>query len=192
MHRFKNNEKSCEKIPHLEKEIATSVNLSQNIEKKIDNELLVFAREQKEKSASIDKNIHALITFLSTKHTDMQGGFFIAKSPIQLTDSGIEILKATGGDRYVEGNLQYLISEMEKETYKSALDVQTFARTLLIKEIDSDQFTSIKNYIFQHPTYKIKEEQIPIDIGIVTSIIAIYLRDKYFEKHPALRDVDPS
>ena len=158
-HRFQKTEKECDKI-----------------ESKIAPTLL-----------SLDKSIHALITFLTTKHTDLQIGLFQAQSPIQLTPIGTEILEAIGGKKYVDNNLPYLISEMEKETFKSGLDVEVFSQSLLVREINSDAFTPIKNYIFNNPIYKKDAVVAQLNLGTVTHIIGIYLRDKYFDKHPALK-----
>lgn len=190
LERFKKVEKTCDKkIPDLENKIDIGVNLSSIIEHKIDAQTEA-AHDLNLKLIGLSKNINTLVTFLTVKHTDLQSGLFQSFSPIQLTVDGIAVLNKSGGQNYVENHLTTLIQEMEKQDFKSALDVQNFATSLIIKEFDSDDFIHVRNYIFQNPVYRIKEKEIPINSPTMNQLIGIYLRDKYFDKHPELKDKD--
>lgn len=135
----------------------------------------------------LDKSAHALITFLTTKHPDLKLDLLIkTNSPVQLTDLGSEILLAIGGKKYIDENTIYLINELSKESIKSALDVENYARIVLIREYSKDSFTPIKNYIYQNPEYKSGDKSYPLDLATISNLMGIYLRDKYFEVHPEL------
>lgn len=181
--RFKKAEKSCEKIPDLENRVAHGVSLSQSIEKKIDL--------QAEKFAAMSNNIVSLITFLTTKHTDLQSGLFQSHSPIQLTPTGLDVLTKSGGKTYVEAHLGDLMKEMDQQSFKSALDVQNFATALIVSHFNSDDFITIRNYIFQNPVYRTEGmEDISIQPSTIHQIMGIFLRDRYFDKYPALKNVE--
>ena len=189
--RFKKVEKTCDsKIPELQSKLEIGVNLSGVIENKIDNHFET-TKELNTKLLALSKNINVLVTFLTVKHTDLQSGLFQSFSPIQLTELGLEILNTSGGKSYIESHLDALLKEMENQEFKSALDVQSFATSLILKEFDSDDFIHIRNYIFQNPVYRPEgKSDIAINSPVMNQIIGIYLRDKYFEKHPELKDKD--
>ena len=105
---------------------------------------------------------------------------------MQLTDLGNEILNAIGGKKYIDDNAASLIQKLSKETIKSALDVENYAKVILIQEYNSDAFTAIKNYIYQNPVYKKDALNVSLDVATISNIMGLYLRDKYFEIHPEL------
>jgi hypothetical protein len=51
---------------------------------------------------------------------------FLGKSPIELTDVAVNILNEMGGKTYVDNNLVVLLDAMEKQDFKSGLDVQNY------------------------------------------------------------------
>ncbi|MDI9357789.1 MAG: hypothetical protein QM528_02450 [Phycisphaerales bacterium] len=139
--------------------------------------------------ANLSASFNSLVAYLSGKDNTMNVSIFVSKSPMELTPIGTEILELTGGKKYIDTNLPYLISEMEKEIFKSGLDVEIFSKNLLIREINSDGFTPIKNYIFNNPVYKKDDITVSLNLDIVIQIIGIYLRNQYFVKYPQLTRV---
>lgn len=177
--RFSHVEMACKEIP----EIKSNVHLSSALEYKIDQQTVTVQ--------SLTTSIAQLITFLSTKHSDLSSALFRANSPIQLTETGIEVLEKSGGKKYLEDHLPDLISKMENEAFKSGLDVQNFALSLIMREFSSDDFVTIRNYIFQNPNFTAADgQEIPLGATIVQQVISIMLRDKYFDKHPELKNTD--
>lgn len=156
--------------------------------KKIEGQIVPRLASIDKSVASIDKSTHALITFLTTKHPDMNIDLFKAHSPIQLTDLGSEILDKIGGKIYIDNNSEYLLNKLAKEPIKSALDVENYSRILLLQEYNTDAFTPIKNYIYQNPVYKNGSAEVTLDTATISNVMGIYLRDKYFEKHPELKN----
>ncbi len=199
-HRLQKTETECGKIETVL--IPALIIITQKIQsnevsiEKLNRQMEVINRQMEainrhieiiyEKIESIQNNFFVLIAFLATKHDDFPFDLLKSKSPFQLSDLGIEVLEAIGGKKYVDDNLSYLLAMMEKETFKSALDVEIFSKTILIKELTSDGFTPIKNYLFNNPYYEKEERKIRLSLESAIHLIGIYLRDKYFEKHPAL------
>ncbi len=167
-HRFKKTEEDCNKIAGLTKDvhsIRTDIN-------------------------RISSSIEKLFVFLNDKHDNFDSRLFRSQSPIQLTPAGSDLLSKFGGDIYIENSLNRLITLMEVQNFKSALDVQNHARVLLSDEVEKEDFVKIKNYIFNNPVYKYDDKDIQLNLLTIISVMSIYLRDKYFEKHPELREVE--
>ncbi len=144
----------------------------------------------KDQLTKISNSIDKLFVFLNQQHQNFSVELFVSKSPIQLTEFGEKVLVGFGGKSYIDTNLDALVKEMEKEDFKSALDVQNFAQSILFSKTQSDQFTPIKNFIFNNPKYVIGESNIELTLPLVLNLMSIYLRNKYFDIYPALKDVE--
>lgn len=141
--------------------------------------------------SKISADLGKLFVYLSSSSKDFPKDFFVSNSPIQLNTVGIELLEVTGGKKFIDDTLTDLIKTLhENNEFKSALDVQNAAVSLLYSFTDLDGFTPIKNYIFNNPVYKSGESEFTFTISIAINIMAIYLRDKYFELYPELKDVE--
>ncbi|BDQ11693.1 hypothetical protein [Sediminibacterium sp. TEGAF015] len=144
---------------------------------------------------TLNGSFNSLIVYLKSKDGKMETSLFISKSPIQLTELGKKILVTIGGEDFVNKNLNELITNMDAEGIKTALDCQTFAPIVISKISNHASFNKIKDYAFKNPYYKEKLEDgqeitIPLDMGTISNIMGIYLRDKYLERHPELNPAD--
>jgi len=171
-----------------------------NIFKKVENKYDTFSDEVKNifkkvddkndtLSEEVDKlyfNVSSIIGYLVSKDKDIDRSVFEHKSQIRLSALGKEALEITGSIKYADENLDYLLSRMEDMDIKSPLDVESIALTIILHESNSDEFVPIKNYIFQNPKYK----KINLNLPTITRGLGIYLRDKYFERYPAMIDVE--
>lgn len=136
---------------------------------------------------TIITQLSKVTTYLSTKF-DAHNQLFQVNSPKELTSLGVDILDKIGGKKYIDNNISSLIATMEKQDFKSGLDVENYSTILLFEKTNEDGFTPIKNYIFQNPEYKLEDgSKMSLDINVVMSIMSIYLRNKYFEKYPDLK-----
>jgi hypothetical protein len=170
-HRYKKTESKCEDLHDVQ---------VPNVTRKIDDSNI--------KLATIITQLAKITTYLTTKF-DVDHQLFQTNSPKELTKLGSEILKATGGDKFVDDNLTGLLGLMEKQDFKSGLDVENYCTVLLFEKINEDSFTPIKNYIFQNPEYKTEvDKKLQLDINVAIQVMSIYLRNKYFEKHPSLKE----
>lgn len=136
----------------------------------------------------INSNVTSLIMYLKTKDGGMDTSLFKSFSPIQLTEIGQEILTAIGGEKFVNENLTSLFHALEAQNIKTALDVQNAAPLVIGLFSTLDSFNDIKNYLFKNPNYKYikddKEILIPIDLNTATTVLGIYLRNKFLEARP--------
>lgn len=135
-----------------------------------------------DKISILEIKFSSLISVLTAKKIIGPGEIFNSKSPLELTKLGEDILNITGGKKYVDDHLDYLIDKIKQEDLKSPLDIQNYTEILLFKEENSDNFIAIKNYIYNNPKFK----DTIVDIALVINVMRIYLRDKYFEKNPEL------
>lgn len=140
---------------------------------------------------SLSSNLNSLVVYLKSKDGGMDTSLFRAQSPMQLTQLGEDILKDTGGQKFVDDNLELLLKEMGFQNIKSALDAQNFAPLVISNISTNELFKPIKDYIFKNPQYKTKNSKgddvfLPLDMNVITNVMGIYLRNKYLEKNPGL------
>jgi len=143
-------------------------------------------KEISNKLTGVDRKLGIIITALVGKGFNSQ--LFVSHSPIELTDFGKKILVDIGGQKYIDDNLASLIKIMESKSLKTGLDVQNFSNLLLTEKTIEDEFTHVKQYIFQNPVIKGSEDNpFPLDLSVAIQVMSIYLRNKYFEKYPDLK-----
>ena len=144
------------------------------------------------KLTNISTSIEKLFVFLNQQHTNFPTDLFVARSPIQLTEFGDQVLLAFGGKDYIDTNLNSLIETMETADFKSALDVQNYAQSILFAQTQTNEFTHIKNFIFNNPKFAIGNSHVELTLPLALNLMSIYLRNKYFDVYPKLKDVDAS
>ncbi len=109
-----------------------------------------------------------------------------SQSPIRLTPLGESILQTYQGAAHIDAVKENLISEIHKRDFKSPLDIQDFSEKIIISKFNSDEFVAIKNYIYNNPYH----ENQAVTIKTMSLVMGIYLRDKYFERHPEKLKID--
>ena len=185
-----------QRFEKIEDKLYTFSDDVKNLFKKADDKIDTFSDEVKNifkkaddkhdtLSEKVDKlyfSVSSIIGYLVSKDKDIDKSAFEHHSQIRLSTLGKEMLEVTGSIKYADENLDYLLSRMEEMDIKSPLDVESIALTIILHESNSDEFVPIKNYIFQNPKYK----KINLNLPTITRGLGIYLRDKYFEKHPSL------
>ena len=144
---------------------------------------------------TLNGSFNSLIVYLKSKDGDMDTSLFKSKSPIQLTELGQRLLITIGVKGFIDDNIERLIKEMDLKGIKTALDSQTFAPIVISEASNWDSFNHIKDYTFKNPYYKEKNKNgqdigVPLDLGTVTNVMGIYLRDKYLERNPHLNPED--
>jgi hypothetical protein len=135
---------------------------------------------------ALNTSIGSLVVYLKTKDKSMDAALFQSRSPLCLTAFGREFLENSGGRKFVDDNLSYLISEINKFPIKSPLDVENISSLVISNATSLDSFTPIKDYIFHKPVRTGSTGTISLDFARVSSILGIYLRDKYLQTHPDL------
>jgi hypothetical protein len=93
---------------------------------------------------------------------------------------GKQILENYKGNTKIDNKAPEFIKTIEDRDFKSPLDIQEYAEKIIISQFNGNDFVDIKNEIYFNPTF----ENQPVNIRIVAKVMGLYLRDKYFEKHP--------
>ena len=154
--------------------------------KKVADEVMPTLKSVESSTKNIAKTINALLVYLKGKDVAFDPSLFQSHSPMTLTDLGKEILTASGGKKFVDDNVDLLISEIRKSEIKSPLDVENIAPIVINVNSALDSFTPVKNFIYNMPVYKSGGLSTPLDLGKIAQIIGIYLRDKFLEKYPEI------
>jgi hypothetical protein len=152
--------------------------------KKVADDVMPTLKRVETSTTGIAKTINGLLIYLKGKDGSFDPSLFQSHSPMALTPFGSEILVESGGKKFVDDNLNFLIDEIRKYEIKSPLDVENFAPIVINVNSTLDSFTPVKNFIYNKPIYKSGDLQTPLDIAKVSQIIGIYLRDKFLEKFP--------
>lgn len=117
-------------------------------------------------------------------------------SPRELNWLGDKIMELVGGIDFLQQHKEYFFDLMDKETPKTAYDVEKSAYSVCFLSSGKEMFYSIKNILFNAPAIKAKniegkEVDFIVDIFNVCTVISIPLRDMYLEKHPEIpKDID--
>jgi len=148
------------------------------ISKKIDDKL-------EPTLVKINSTLDRISRYIITKDS-LDPAFFSTSSPVELNELAKELLDQSGGMAFVDNTLDFLISKIEERNPKSILDIQQLAVSVIFDLVDTEAFSKIKDFVYQNPKYRSQD----VDIPVIINIIALYLRDKYFEKHPELQGAD--
>ncbi|MDR2085750.1 MAG: hypothetical protein LBP72_01090 [Dysgonamonadaceae bacterium] len=113
--------------------------------------------------------------------------FLPKKSPRKISEAGYELLKETCAQKIIDDNLDFFISEIEKQAPKTAYDLEESSFKVLTESSDKDIFNCIKNYVYFNPEeMEFAGQKSKIDFYVVIRVMSVYLRDKYINKHPEL------
>lgn len=109
-------------------------------------------------------------------------------SPKVLNGNGIKILDAFDGMRFVDDNIDWLVSEVEKLSPKTALDVETCSFTALRLCSFDDRFNAIKGKIYNSPAFELsvsegKSKSVEVTLEDVLFVMSLPLRDEYLKRH---------
>ena len=130
----------------------------------------------------IDKKVSDLWKFTNMDVYKEFPPFITSKSPIELNSVGKSILTKYLGAKYIDEKKDTLISEIYKMNFKSPLDIQNFSEKLIFTKFNTPDFIKIKNLIYKNPIW----ENQSVNTKIMSLIMGLYLRDKYFNKYPEL------
>ena len=168
-----------EQIKHLQE--------TSNALQKTSNDLQKSLNDTNTKLSQVFRTTTAIVTYLVTRDASVEESLFTGGSPVELTKNGHRLLEDSGGQKYINDNLEYLISSMERATCKSPLDVQYVAETTISDDSDSDDFVHIKNFIYNNPDKKHRDSN--LGLSIIIKVLGISLREKYLKKYPELSSV---
>ena len=181
-HRIKNSEEECKK---LNTDIAPRLSAIEHTISDVEGKIDMVENTVK----GLVKSVDHLLIYLKGKDKKLDTTLFRSFSPIALTEQGEKLFSVLGGKMIIDMYKDDLFAEIEKQSIKTALDVQNYAPIAISNISEREGFNGAKNYIFTNPYYKYKnaegeDQHLPLDIGTMCSVFGIYLRDEYLKAHP--------
>jgi len=115
------------------------------------------------------------------------------RSPYTITNIGHQVLEKSGGKKVIDNNLDFFINELEILNLKTPYDIEDKSTSIIFGNLSNEMFNDIKNFIYYSPE-KIEmtdpdtseKRNIEITLSAILNVMGVYLRDKYFEKHPEI------
>lgn len=145
--------------------------------------------------SSIQNDLTELKTYLMVNNPQAALIFSGKHSPRQLNELGKKIYADVQGEEFLNENLGMFFSAIDELKPQTALDVETFALSILIENMNSPIFNRLKMWVYNSPAIKLpplKEGDDVREYAIVMSdicfILSIPLRDKYLTQHSELNN----
>ncbi len=132
----------------------------------------------------LEGTLEKLLIYMKNKNPKMDVAAFIAKSPLQLSALGWDILEKTGGKKIIDDNFTELfrLLDSQRDKFRSPLDLQHHATRLILELIDTEMCVPLRDYVYYNPIYVTDNgEKLLIDLVSCADIMGIYLRNKYSE-----------
>ena len=95
----------------------------------------------------LTKDVISIKSFLSTKYKEDIDLVSLKNSPTKLSDLGNQILEEINGNNFINDNKEWLISRLEEEKPRTALDVENSAFIVFVNFCNNEKFDGIKNFI---------------------------------------------
>lgn len=139
----------------------------------------------------LTRDVISIKSFLSTKYKEDIDLVSLKNSPTKLSDFGNQILEEINGINFINDNKECLISRLDEEKPRTALDVENSAFIVFVNFCNNEKFDGIKNFIYNSPEYNVKDNKgcdrkYNLSLIDVCFILSIPLRDMYLESHPEI------
>lgn len=174
------------------------------LNKNIDKLPCEYQKEQISSSQKAHEDLHR--TVMSTNEmvteiskwvmkydSDMINQLVKKCSPFKITPVGYIVFEKSGAKKTIDNNLEHLVSILENTQPKTPFDVEDNASSVLIQNIGDSMFNEIKSFLYYSPDkIEVKDPESGSDVKVMLSlhslvkVMSIYLRDKYFERHPEI------
>ncbi len=133
-----------------------------------------------------------LVSYLSAKDVEMDASLYVIQSPVKLSGLGMKLLTEYRGKEFVDAHMNTLLTSLKEKQLATALDVENHAVITILEFSDTPGFTEIKNYLFYHPAYTVRNIQYTFPLAALARIMGIYLRDIYLEQTDFLFNQNPA
>ena len=115
----------------------------------------------------------------------------VKQSPRQLNDYGKALFDDCNGTKFLQDNKEFLLAEIERKNPKTALDVEDLSGEILMLNLGSDIFKGLKNWVYNCPTRKLKNQEGEevdhiVSMSDICIVLSLPLRDMYLEAHPEI------
>jgi len=145
----------------------------------------------KENIGKIFEVLASIKSILVYEHKEASEILNVKNSPSQLNEFGNLILKEINGLEFIDNNKDFLISKIDDDNHRTALDVENAAFMACVACSSREEFDYIKIFIYNSPTYDIKnkegqDKKHDLSLGDVCFALSIPLRDLYLSLHPEI------
>lgn len=140
----------------------------------------------------IKNSIRAIEEYLMGFDKDAYAQLLRKCSPYKLLFLGEQLLEKSGGRKCIDENIDLLLGEVEKRNPSAPLDVEESALNVVRAFRDTPLFNDVKNFVYYSPQQVElidedgKKVERSVHINVIFMLMSIYLRDKYFAKHPEI------
>ena len=156
-------------------------------------------KEQTRIVSSTHELVVEISRWIARKDKNMIDVLISKSSPYVITQIGFRILDESGGRKIIDDNLDFFIAELEKLNPDTPYDVEDRSVSILFKNVGSEMFKPLKNYIYYSPD-KLEvpdpetngNREVLLSLPGVLNVMGIYLRDKYMNKHPEIEQMTES
>jgi hypothetical protein len=131
---------------------------------------------------SIESGFDKLNSILMEKNVINTSCYSQSHSPRVLNLSGKKLYIESGAEKLLNSLLDSLLSELETMSFDSPLEVERACLKLFIQKMENPEFNEVQTFAYNHPSF----EDTPLAYSDILFVMALMLRDKYFEKHPEL------
>lgn len=125
---------------------------------------------------------------------DMINNLAKKASPLKMTSIGKIVFEQSGAKRTIDENKDFLFNEIDAIHPSIAAAVEEESFSVLMRNIGHTMFGEVKQYLYYSPeTIQVKnpdtgeEEDVKLSMQSILSLMSIYLREEYLNKHPEIQ-----
>lgn len=135
---------------------------------------------------SIKKDLADVQLFITSRYPSALNTFASKNSPLTLNEVGKRLYEECGGKAFIEANQVLLLGKIDEKKPKTALDVETYSKEVLVSLTNEDIFNTIKLWVYNSPSWTVEDKNYTISLGDVCFVLSLPLRDKYLALHPEI------
>lgn len=134
----------------------------------------------------IKNDINVIKLFLVKEDNFPIDLFTVKHSPRRLNEKGEKLLNDSGGAEFLKQYEDLFLEDIAALNPTTALDVESCSLLVLVNRIDAPIFKSLKDYVYNSPSFLFEEEKYDLDLKTVCYVMSFPLRDLYLKRHPEI------
>ncbi len=142
----------------------------------------------KDNVAKLHDDMIRVLTVMQLRMRGTESILSAKNSPRQLNDLGGKLYSEMNGAKFLTDNESKLFSIIDKQSPKTAFDVEGAALFACNSVANDDIFNPIKQFIYNCPTQKdANGDDYELTLDGACFILSLPLRDAYLQKHPNIK-----
>jgi len=131
----------------------------------------------------VDKSLSVLNSILIEKNVISNSFYSEAHSPRQLNAVGKKLYSESGAEALFTSLYDELLSDLEKRTPASFLDVESKSLAVLLDKMNDSKLKELQDFAYNHPNF----EGNALTFFDILYVMSLNLRNKYLEKHQEIK-----